>query len=451
MENLPLLERYGLFDAKVPRYTSYPPANHFQNGVGLQSQKQWLSAVPDASDISVYIHIPFCKRLCWFCACRTQGTKTLDPVVGYVVTLTKEILAVKASLPASIRMARLHLGGGTPTILSPALMERLLTVVFEAFVPSDEFEFSVEIDPTDVGADLLQTLSDFGLNRASIGVQDFDPEVQNAIGRQQSIAQTNWVVDWLNNAGIQSLNFDLLYGLPHQTEDTFAKTIENVLKMRPDRLAIYGYAHVPWMSKRQVMIKDDDLPDPLTRLQLSEQAKNAFINAGYKPVGIDHFALPSDSLAIADATGKLRRNFQGYTDDTSPTLIGFGASAISRFAQGYAQNAVATSAYQGRIAEGGFAGNKGFALSSQDHLIASMIEDLMCRFQIDLPLLFKTYPDKWSQIETYIAGLLSRFPDVLVRRDDVVTLRREARMLIRIIAHDIDGFRANLEAHSMAV
>lgn len=451
MENLPLLERYGLFDAKVPRYTSYPPANHFQNGVGLQSQKQWLSAVPDASDISVYIHIPFCKRLCWFCACRTQGTKTLDPVVGYVATLTKEILAVKASLPASIRMARLHLGGGTPTILSPALMERLLTVVFEAFVPSDEFEFSVEIDPTDVGADLLQTLSDFGLNRASIGVQDFDPEVQNAIGRQQSIAQTNWVVDWLNNAGIQSLNFDLLYGLPHQTEDTFAKTIENVLKMRPDRLAIYGYAHVPWMSKRQVMIKDDDLPDPLTRLQLSEQAKNAFINAGYKPVGIDHFALPSDSLAIADATGKLRRNFQGYTDDTSPTLIGFGASAISRFAQGYAQNAVATSAYQGRIAEGGFAGNKGFALSSQDHLIASMIEDLMCRFQIDLPLLFKTYPDKWSQIETYIAGLLSRFPDVLVRRDDVVTLRREARMLIRIIAHDIDGFRADLEAHSMAV
>lgn len=451
MENLPLLERYGLFDAKVPRYTSYPPANHFQNGVGLQSQKQWLSAVPDGSDISVYIHIPFCKRLCWFCACRTQGTKTLDPVVGYVATLTKEILAVKASLPASIRMARLHLGGGTPTILSPALMERLLTVVFEAFVPSDEFEFSVEIDPTDVGADLLQTLSDFGLNRASIGVQDFDPEVQNAIGRQQSIAQTNWVVDWLNNAGIQSLNFDLLYGLPHQTEDTFAKTIENVLKMRPDRLAIYGYAHVPWMSKRQVMIKDDDLPDPLTRLQLSEQAKNAFINAGYKPVGIDHFALPSDSLAIADATGKLCRNFQGYTDDTSPTLIGFGASAISRFAQGYAQNAVATSAYQGRIAEGGFAGNKGFALSSQDHLIASMIEDLMCRFQIDLPLLFKTYPDKWSQIETYIAGLLSRFPDVLVRRDDVVALRREARMLIRIIAHDIDGFRADLEAHSMAV
>lgn len=451
MENLPLLERYGLFDAKVPRYTSYPPANHFQNGVGLQSQKQWLSAVPDASDISVYIHIPFCKRLCWFCACRTQGTKTLDPIIGYVATLTKEILAVKASLPASIRMARLHLGGGTPTILSPALMERLLTVVFEAFVPSDEFEFSVEIDPTDVGADLLQTLSDFGLNRASIGVQDFDPEVQNAIGRQQSIAQTNWVVDWLNNAGIQSLNFDLLYGLPHQTEDTFAKTIENVLKMRPDRLAIYGYAHVPWMSKRQVMIKDDDLPDPLTRLQLSEQAKNAFINAGYKPVGIDHFALPSDSLAITDATGKLRRNFQGYTDDTSPTLIGFGASAISRFAQGYAQNAVATSAYQGRIAEGGFAGNKGFALSSQDHLIAGMIEDLMCRFQIDLPLLFKTYPDKWSQIETYITGLLSRFPDVLVRRDDVVALRREARMLIRIIAHDIDGFRADLGAHSMAV
>ena len=451
MKNLDLLTRYGLFDAKVPRYTSYPPANHFENGEGVQSQRQWLLSVPDGSDVSIYIHIPFCKRLCWFCACRTQGTQTLGPVAGYVATVIAEIMAVRGTLPSSVRMARLHLGGGTPTILSPELMEKLLKTVFDAFVTSDDFEFSVEIDPTEAAPNLLQTLADFGLNRASIGVQDFDPKVQKAIGRKQSVIQTERVVDWLRGAGVQSLNFDLLYGLPHQTADTFADTIDRVMMMTPDRLAIYGYAHVPWMSKRQVMIKDDDLPDPLMRVTLSEQAKTAFVAAGYLPVGIDHFALPSDSLATADGAGALRRNFQGYTDDTSPTLIGFGASSISRFAQGYVQNAVATAAYQGRIAEGGFAGNKGFALSPEDHLIASMIEDLMCRFQIDLPRLYKTYPDKWSKIETYIAGLMLRFPDVLDRRDDVVAVRPEGRMLIRIIAHDIDGFRSNLEAHSTAV
>lgn len=451
MKNLDLLTRYGLFDTKVPRYTSYPPANHFQNGVGVQSQRQWLQAVPDGSDVSIYIHIPFCKRLCWFCACRTQGTKTLGPVEGYVATLIKEITAVRETLPVSVRMARLHLGGGTPTILSPELMKNLLETVFEEFVPSDDFEFSVEIDPTDAAQDLLQTLVNFGLNRASIGVQDFAPRVQKAIGRAQSFAQTERVSNWLRDAGVQSVNFDLLYGLPHQTTDSFAETIDKVLTMAPDRLAIYGYAHVPWMSKRQIMIKDQDLPDPISRLKLSEQAKAAFMDQGYAVVGIDHFALPSDSLASAAASGKLRRNFQGYTDDTSTTLIGFGASAISRFAEGYVQNAVATSAYQGRITETGFAGNKGFELSSQDFLIATMIEDLMCRFQIDLTRLYQAYPDKWSQIETYIMDLLSRFPDVLDRHDDVVALRPEARMLIRIIAHDIDGFSSDLQSHSMAV
>ncbi|KQI67564.1 coproporphyrinogen III oxidase [Loktanella sp. 3ANDIMAR09] len=451
MENLDLLTRYGLFDAKVPRYTSYPPANHFQTDVGLQAQRGWLSAVPDGSEISVYIHIPFCRRLCWFCACRTQGTKTLDPVAGYITQLVREIGTVAAALPGGVRMSRLHLGGGTPTILSPHLMKRLLAAVFGEFTPAGDFEFSVEIDPTDAAPDLLAVLSDHGLNRASIGVQDFDPVVQGAIGRQQSFAQTRDVVDWLRDAGVPSLNLDLLYGLPHQTAATFGDTIERVLSLEPDRLAIYGYAHVPWMSKRQVMIRAADLPDPLMRLSLSEQARTRFEEMGFQSIGIDHFARPDDPLALADAAGVLRRNFQGYTDDASPTLIGFGASAISRFAQGYVQNAVATSAYHGRIEETGFAGSKGFALTPRDRLIATMIEDLMCRFRIDLQRLHASFPDRWSQIETYIAGLMKRFPDVLERRCNVVTLRPEARMLVRIIAHDIDGFRADLVAHSVAV
>lgn len=451
MENLELLTRHGLFDAKVPRYTSYPPANHFQNGVGMQYQRHWLGAVPEGSVVSVYIHIPFCKRLCWFCACRTQGTKTLGPVEGYIAILIREIEAVRESLPVAVRMGRLHLGGGTPTILTPALMRRLLGAVFEEFTPADDFEFSVEIDPTEAAPELLQTLAGFGMNRASIGVQDFEPEVQRAIGREQSFEQTENVVKQLRAEGVASLNFDLLYGLPHQTQGTFAQTIDSVLALRPDRLAIYGYAHVPWMSKRQVMIKDADLPDGMRRLMLSEQAKIAFTAAGYETIGIDHFALPDDSLAKAATAGGLRRNFQGYTDDDSMALIGLGASAISRFEQGYVQNAVATSAYQGRITETGYAGVKGFALSVHDRLIATMIEDLMCRFALDLRALGTAFPDKWLRIERYVGGLLARFPDVLDRQGDVVAVRPGGRMLIRIIAHDIDGFRAELDAHSVAV
>jgi oxygen-independent coproporphyrinogen III oxidase len=451
MTNIDQLRRYGLFDAKVPRYTSYPPANHFQKGVGAQNQQRWLKAVTRGSDVSVYVHIPFCKRLCWFCACRTQGTRTLAPVGHYVTTLLTEIRQVRSTLPTTIRMARLHLGGGTPTILSVALMTRLLEALFDQFATADDFEFSVEIDPTDAAPDLLRTLAGFGLNRASIGVQDFDPSVQDAIGRAQTFAQTKKVVDGLRASGVPSLNFDLLYGLPRQTAATFDDTLQQVLALRPDRVAIYGYAHVPWMSKRQVLIKDADLPDPVARFRLAEQAQTAFLAEGYLPVGIDHFALPHDSLAVAAQTGTLRRNFQGYTDDSSPTLIGFGASAISRFREGYLQNEVATSAYQDKILRTGFAGAKGYALSSADKLIADMIEQLMCRSELDLPVLLQRYPDKRADMETLGSGLLARFPDALQRRGDRIAIAPDCMMLHRIIAHQIDTFRSNLAAHSAAV
>ena len=214
MTDFETLKRYGLFDAKVPRYTSYPPANRFSSTDGQIYQKTWLSAVPDESAVSVYIHIPFCKRLCWFCACRTQGTKTMRPVEAYVKTLLQEIESVRQRLPRAIKMARLHLGGGTPTILEPKTMRSLLDAVFAAFDTADDFEFSVEVDPTEASPELLRTLAEFGMNRASIGVQDFDPKVQIAIGRQQTLEQTTCVVDQLRSLGVRRLNFDLLYGLP---------------------------------------------------------------------------------------------------------------------------------------------------------------------------------------------------------------------------------------------
>jgi len=337
MEQLELLKKYGLFDARVPRYTSYPPANHFQNDVGGENQQDWLRAVPDKEEVSLYVHIPFCKRLCWFCACRTQGTQTMRPVDHYVDVLRKEIMAVRAELPKTVKMVRLHLGGGTPTLLSPKMMTTLLNTIFDAFDQTYDFEFSVEIDPTEARSDLLDVLVDCGLNRASVGVQDFNPSVQAAIGRLQSFDETESVVNYLRRKGVKSLNVDVLYGLPHQTRESYAETLRTVLLLRPDRLAIYGYAHVPWMSKRQVLIKEGDLPDNQMRFMLSSQTVKLMKEAGYGSVGIDHFALPHDNLIKVSRKGGLRRNFQGYTDDPARYLIGFGASAISLFPQGYCQ------------------------------------------------------------------------------------------------------------------
>ncbi|MEQ6250004.1 oxygen-independent coproporphyrinogen III oxidase [Sulfitobacter sp. HNIBRBA3233] len=451
MDKIDTLRDHGLFDAKVPRYTSYPPANHFREGIGPRYQAHWLDAVPQGSDISVYVHIPFCKRLCWFCACRTQGTQTMRPVEAYVATLIDELHRVRDQLPADLRMARLHLGGGTPTILTAPLMESLLDAMFAAFDRPEDFEFSVEIDPTEASAPLLDTLTDYGMNRASIGVQDFAPEVQRAIGRPQSFAQTRAVVDHLRARGLESLNLDLLYGLPLQTARSFGDTLGLVRQMSPDRLAIYGYAHVPWMSKRQVMIKDKDLPDAQTRFALSEQARAFFTGDGYDMIGIDHFARPDDSLARAARDGRLRRNFQGYTDDTAPTLVGLGASAISRFGEGYVQNAAATSAYQARIAAGGLAGHKGYRMRPQDSLVAAIIDDLMCRFALDERALAAAFPAQAAVLRDIVRGLLATFPGLFRIGPGGLHLEEDAHPLVRIIAHHVDSFAATGQAHSAAI
>ncbi|WP_439140954.1 oxygen-independent coproporphyrinogen III oxidase [Planktotalea sp.] len=451
MENIDPFLRHGLFDAKVPRYTSYPPANHFQNDVGHRHQAEWLSCVNNGEAISIYVHIPFCKRLCWFCACRTQGTQTMRPVDAYVQTLIKEVSAVRAALPSKITMGRLHLGGGTPTILSPETMNTLLNALFDAFDPSDDFEFSVEIDPTEASEPLLQTLIDFGMNRASIGVQDFAPDVQAAIGRLQSLEQTTTVLDFLRAAGLKAINLDLLYGLPFQTEESFRQTLAHVVDMNPDRLAIYGYAHVPWMSKRQVLIKAETLPDTQQRFELANIARDTMLAAGFAAIGIDHFAKPTDSLYKADQAGTLRRNFQGYTDDQSETLIGFGASAISRFRGGYQQNAVATSAYQERILGEGFAAHKGYEMSDTDTLLSAMIEELMCRFHLPTKSLQTQFPEHAQLIRQTVIALMSRYTDVFSINSTGLQMHPETYPLVRIVAHYIDAFNSSEVAHAAAI
>lgn len=451
MEKIDTLKDYGLFDAQVPRYTSYPPANHFIAPVGQRQQKEWLGLVPDGSDVSVYIHIPFCKRLCWFCACRTQGTKTQRPVDAYVDVLRQEIRTVRQLMPSNIKMSRLHLGGGTPTLLSPQTMTLLLDDVFDAFPKSDQLEFSVEIDPTEASLDLLTALIKQGMNRASLGVQDFAPDVQSAIGRLQSLEETRDVVDFLRSSGVAALNLDLLYGLPHQTPRSFERTLDHVIDLKPNRLAIYGYAHVPWISKRQVMIKDADLPDSERRFELALLANARLQREGFETVGIDHFSTPDDGLIKAQQNGEVRRNFQGYTDDQSSTLIGFGASAISKFAQGYLQNAVATSAYQGRIAQTGCAAHKGYAMGETDKLIAVVIEDLLCRFILNTTKLAQDFPQDHTFIRAIKVRLMHAFPDLFFLNTDGLALHDWAKPLVRIIASYVDTFAAPQKAHSLAI
>ena len=260
MKQIDRLRSLGLFDARVPRYTSYPTAPIFSPEVGARHQANALAVLNPDEPVSVYLHIPFCERLCWFCACRTQGTKTLSPVESYIGTLEQELALLKDILPAGLRMGRMHWGGGTPTILPPPLIHRLAQAVRAVIPPTEDHEFSVEIDPTMVDRAKIAALAAEGMNRASIGIQDFDPKVQEAIGRIQPFDVTKDCVEHLRAAGIHSLNADLVYGLPHQDLTRLGDTITKVLELAPDRLALFGYAHVPWVSKRQQLIDEEALP-----------------------------------------------------------------------------------------------------------------------------------------------------------------------------------------------
>ncbi len=448
MEQIANLRRLGLFDARVPRYTSYPPATAFNTQTGADFQTQCLKALDPATPVSVYIHIPFCERLCWFCACRTQGTTTLKPVVHYLEIVKKELEHLRATLPDGVQMGQLHWGGGTPTILPPDMIRELTQAVKDVIPPAPNFSFSVEIDPTLVDDDKIAALAEMGMTRASIGIQDFAPDVQAAIGREQSFEDTKACVDSLRRAGITSLNADLVYGLPYQNTAKLADTIEKVRLLDPDRIALFGYAHVPTFSKRQKLIPDASLPGEEARYLLAQQAAIAFKQSGYEAIGIDHFGKPDDALTVASKAGRLRRNFQGYTDDTCPSLIGIGASSISQFAQGYVQNASATAAYIERVEAGVLSGHRGYQMTAQDRLRAMAINMLMCNFEIDLDVL-ATHADA-ADLAPVHAGIVADFAGCVVQEGSKITITPAGRPLTRIIAQRYDGFSDIVAQYSQA-
>lgn len=451
MSTLDTLRKAGLFDRNVPRYTSYPTAPYFHEGVNGKIFKSWVKALETGTKLSLYVHIPFCERLCWFCACRTQGVKSISPVEAYLDILEVEIGQLAKTLPTGMTISRIHWGGGSPTILPPRLIYAL-TEMLRNVAPFDpDIEFSIEIDPTSVDDDKLAAMAESGMNRASIGIQDFDPKVQATIGREQSFEVTQEVIGKLRNLNVRSINTDIVYGLPHQTQETFGETLDNVLALKPDRIALFGYAHVPWMAKRQKMIPDASLPQPPARFGLFNQARQTFRNAGYQSLGIDHFAKPDDSLAIAARNGRMRRNFQGYTDDTCTALIGLGASSISRFPNGYAQNRATTNTYAKEIKSGNWAVARGYSLSMEDKIRARAIEMLMCDLRIDLTALRAEFGERMSILLPDFDTLRHAYPEFVDFVDEVLTVNEDGFHLVRILASTLDMYQSSAAKHSMAI
>ncbi|MFV0513614.1 MAG: oxygen-independent coproporphyrinogen III oxidase [Jhaorihella sp.] len=441
----------GLFDAKVPRYTSYPTAPHFSNDVGPDLYGDWLEQIPAGSAVSLYVHVPFCRNLCWFCACRTQGTQTDSPVAAYLETLKAEIRLLGARLPDGIRLSRLHWGGGTPTLLRPAMIEELAGAIAEIAPMAEGGEFSVEIDPNEIDEDRMDALARAGLNRASIGVQDFDDEIQKSIGRIQGYEVTRDAVAMIRDRDIASLNADILYGLPHQTGRKITESVQKLLSLSPDRVALYGYAHVPWMAKRQQLIPSDALPTPQARLDLYETARRLFLWDNYTEIGIDHFATRDDGLSRALQAGTLRRNFQGYTDDTADVLIGVGASSISKFPQGFAQNAPATGAHTAKIRDGRFSITRGHAFKGEDRVRARMIEALMCDFRIDSAEIRAAFGVSGAWLDEAFAAADRAFAGLLQISEEGLFIPEEARPLTRMIARTFDAYDLSKAGHSSAI
>jgi oxygen-independent coproporphyrinogen III oxidase len=390
-----LLARYS---GAVPRYTSYPTAPHFHSGVNCDIYSQWLSELGQGNSLSLYLHIPYCDRLCWFCACHTKQTLRYEPITTYLKSLRKEIATVGAKVGVGAKVTAIHFGGGSPTMLKPEDMIDLMACLRASFDMADGVEISVEMDPNDLDEARYDALSEIGLTRASLGVQDFDPVVQKAINRIQTFEQTKSVVDAVRARGVTSVNCDILYGLPHQTLESVDRTLSDILSLSPDRVALFGYAHVPWMKKHQTMIPETALPDVTARFHQSKFAGEMLLAAGYEAIGIDHFARPDDSLAIAARTGRLRRNFQGYTTDSADALIGLGASSISQLPQGYIQNMPATGEYQRMAGNEGIAAVRGVAFSQDDRVRAYVIERLMCDFGFDFLPLRAHFPEGADEV-----------------------------------------------------
>ncbi len=443
----------GYATRTAPRYTSYPTAPHFSDQIGPKDQADWLKDLDPDDPVSLYLHVPFCRQVCWYCGCNMKLASKDKPIHDYTDMLVREIHLLAGHLPARMKVSHLHWGGGTPTALAPDDLERAMDAVRERFSIIDDAELAIESDPRTLTAEMTRRIGALGFTRASFGVQEFDPKVQLAINRIQPPEMVRGAVEGLRATGVSGINFDLIYGLPHQTTLSLARTIQLCADMQPDRIALFGYAHVPWMAKKQRMIDEAALPGAAERLSQAQMAARAIESAGYAPVGLDHFALPNDPLAMAASKGDLRRNFQGYTTDKAATLLGLGATSIGRTPGGYVQNIGETGAWARAVQDGLLPIAKGLRLTQQDKLRAWVIEALMCQGEVDLDEAAQKFgaAPEWHTDEA--ERLQQMAADGLIRMSKArITVEKGATHLVRIVAAVFDTYLPKqIARHSIAV
>jgi oxygen-independent coproporphyrinogen-3 oxidase len=381
MKTTALLEKYC---KPGPRYTSYPPAPYFHTGFTDADWRAELEAGRDSPrGLSLYVHIPFCDTLCWYCGCNMVATRDYGRAERYLDLLFREIDQVTGLVSPHRVVRQLHWGGGTPTFLHPEDIERLFGHLLAGLTLAEEAEIGCECDPRELTREHVEVLKRLGFNRISLGVQDLDEQVQRAVNRVQPEPLIREVYGWLRAAGFESINLDLMVGLPHQTVESYGRTLDAVIDLRPDRLAVFNYAHVPWMKRHQKLISEADLPDTATRIALQELILDRLRAAGYVYIGMDHYALPGDELVVAQRRKTLYRNFQGYTTHKDCDILAFGATAISQTEAVYAQNLKKLSDYRDRIQAGRLATERGLRISPEDKLRREAITRIMCDLELD--------------------------------------------------------------------
>lgn len=440
-----LLSRY---DQPGPRYTSYPTAPVWSSEFGPEDHRDSLVRAneQDGAGMSLYVHLPFCRSMCFYCGCSVIISR--DPKSGdrYVEEVLKEAALARTILSANRPVVQHHWGGGTPTFLQPEQIERLFRGLLSIYPHTDDAEISIEVDPRVTTVRQLEVLRECGFNRISMGVQDFDAEVQEAINRIQPYELTRDLVVASRELGFASVNLDMVYGLPHQTPKKFATSIEQVLSLRPDRLACYGYAHVPWLKKHQEVISVEDLPRGADKLDLYLLSLNAFQDAGYEAIGMDHFALPEDGLVKAANAGQLHRNFMGYATHKAEDMLSFGVTSISEIAGAFAQNVKQLNQYREHLNAGLLPVERGMRRSSEDEQRRAIILDLMCRFRLD----YADHGGAESFCERYQTALQALAPfeqDGLIELDAKgIRVTPLGRLFVRNVAMPFDAYLEQLRS-----
>ncbi|OGI49004.1 MAG: oxygen-independent coproporphyrinogen III oxidase [Candidatus Muproteobacteria bacterium RBG_16_65_34] len=439
-----LLRRY---DKSGPRYTSYPTAVQFHSGFGDTQYRAWVERTNNESPqrpLSLYFHIPFCDTVCFYCACNKIITKNRSRATTYLARLHREIELQGALYDRGRRVDQLHWGGGTPTFISQDEMRELMEITRRNFTlrDDDQGEYSIEVDPREANAESISLLRALGFNRISLGVQDFDPAVQQAVNRIQTEAETFAVLEAARGNGFRSVNMDLIYGLPLQTVESFARTLDKIIGAGPDRLSIFNYAHLPQMFKSQRQIEDAKLPSPQMKLDILQLTIEKLTAAGYVYIGMDHFAKPDDELSVAQRSGTLYRNFQGYSTHADCDLVGLGMTAISQVGASYAQNVRTLDEYYGRLDAGELAVFRGVELAADDRLRRAVITSLICHFTLDIPRVEREHGIRFNDyFAQELADLAAMHRDgLLTVSDDRIDVEPRGKLLIRNICMVFDKY-----------